>query len=806
MNSGAKVQLLLKGCATAAKFFPGAARCNIIVTRLPHGGNTARVPLQRQTKTRKDMEILFAAVVGFLLLLAVADLFVGVSNDAVNFLNSAVGARAARFGVVIAVASAGVAAGALTSDGMMDLARHGILNPANYTFAEVMTVFFAVMVTDVVLLDRFNSLGLPTSTTVSLVFDLLGAAFAIGLLKMAGDPSLGITDLINTDKALAVIMAIFVSVAIAFAAGVAVQWLSRLVFTFGYRRRLRGTMWLFGGVSITTMLCFIYASCAAGSAWMPWWMESAAEEHTAAAVAAAFAASAALSHILCLLRVNVLRLVILAGTFSLAMAFAGNDLVNFIGVPLAGLSAWQDWTAAGAGDPGSHMMGSLLLPANTPTIYLAISAAVMVFAMATSKKARKVIQTSVDLSRQDDGDDMFGSSRAARSIVRQTRQAGEGVARLIPAGVMAWIDGRFDHSRAELPSGAAFDEVRAAVCLVLSAALIVIGTTLTLPLSTTYVTFMVAMGASLADRAWGRESAVFRVTGVISVIGGWFLTAGVAFIAAALVALLMHALGFAAMIAAMAFVAYIMVKNFRKAGKEGKAEPEKEVFQLMMGSKDPEIVWDLLSKHVARTGEESLSTAAALYKEAYGGLAGRKMGRLRQASRGIAALQESLRRRRKQEIAALKRVPESIALERNTWLHLCLNGQEQCLYSLKRMVEPMAEHVDNDFRPLPAECEAEFAPVYAEACDIMARAAAHVGTRRYGGYRDLMAQADRCKDLLSALRKRHIDRMQRDKGGSLDKIGLVYISLLQETQQLLSGVRHVLRAAKKFSDQAAQMP
>lgn len=442
------------------------------------------------------METIYIVIVAFLLILAVFDLFVGVSNDAVNFLQSAIGAKAARFRTVLIVASVGVAVGAMMSAGMMDVARHGIMHPVNYSFHEVMVVFLAVMVTDVIILDVFNTLGLPTSTTVSLVFELLGGTFILALVKMAGDPTLALSDLLNSDKALSVIVAIFVSVAIAFVCGVLVQWLSRIIFTFRTKNHKVAES-VFGGISFAILAYFVFIKGLSKSpvfaADAKVWIDA----NTTMLLGAVFAAATLLSYLLLLMRVSVFRLVVLMGTFALAMAFAGNDLVNFIGVPLAGLSSYQDWVSHGAGNVDTFMMGSLMESAKSPFLYLMIAGGIMIFAMATSKKAQNVVKTSVDLSRQDESDEMFGTSRAARSIVRATQECGQFLVRYLPKGMMQRIDSRFNKEEVVLKDGAAFDMVRAAVNLVLASVLIVIGTNFKLPLSTTYVTFMVAMGTVL---------------------------------------------------------------------------------------------------------------------------------------------------------------------------------------------------------------------------------------------------------------------------------------------------------------------
>ena len=459
------------------------------------------------------MELFYLIIVVFLLVLAVFDLFVGVSNDAVNFLNSAIGAKVAKFKTIMLIASLGVVVGAVMSAGMMDVARHGIMHPANYSFHEVMTIFLAVMVTDVIILDMFNTLGLPTSTTVSLVFELLGGTFIIALLKMNADPSLTFDALLNSDKALSVIIAIFVSVAIAFFTGVVVMWISRVVFTFNYKLKLRYTVAVFGGIAFAVLSYFIFIKGLSKSPFIAADTKEWITTNTGLLMLAIFVLGTLLMQTLHWLRFNVFKIIVLMGTFALAMAFAGNDLVNFIGVPMAGLDSFQDFTANGQGNDDSFMMTSLMTSAKTPFLYLLAAGAVMIVAMTTSKKAQNVVKTSVDLARQDEGDEMFGSSRAARSLVRASQDMGSFVQRYMPRSAQRWIDSRFQKEEVILEEGAAFDMVRAAVNLVLASVLIVVGTTYKLPLSTTYVTFMVAMGTSLADRAWSRESAVFREIG-----------------------------------------------------------------------------------------------------------------------------------------------------------------------------------------------------------------------------------------------------------------------------------------------------
>lgn len=748
------------------------------------------------------METIYFVIVAFLLMLAVFDLFVGVSNDAVNFLQSAIGAKVARFRTVLVVASAGVLIGAVMSAGMMDVARHGIMHPANYTFAEVMTIFLAVMVTDVVVLDIFNTLGMPTSTTVSLVFELLGATFILALFKMNADPSLMITDLMNSSKALSVIIAIFVSVAIAFFFGTAVMWLSRLVFTFRYKKHLRYSIAIFGGIAFTALAYFIFIKGLGGSPFISDATKNWINDNTQMLLLAVFVASTILNEILYLLRVNVFKIIVLLGTFALAMAFAGNDLVNFIGVPLAGLDSMQDFMANGNGDPNAFMMTSLMTSAKSPLIYLVLAGIIMIVAMATSKKAQNVVKTSVDLSRQDEGDEMFGSSKVARSIVRAVQDMGNGLSKIMPSSSTKWIDGRFNKEEMELAQGAAFDEVRAAVNLVLAAMLIIIGTNYKLPLSTTYVTFMVAMGTSLADKAWSRDSAVFRVTGVLSVIGGWFVTAGVAFAACALVCTMMHFGGFVVMIAFMVLDIYLLWRSGQAYKKKSSEDKKDDIFNLMMRTKDKDIVWDLLRKHVGRTQSFVTRFTCDVFNKIVDGVSNERLKELKVSYREVNSERETLKKIRRQEFLAMRRIPERIALERNTWFHLGVNCNQQYMYCLRRMLDPIKEHLDNNFQPMPKEYIDEFEEVRRRINELMSHTEQMISTNRYDLYRETLTIGDECKDELSALRDRHINRMQQDVNAAQNlKVSMLYLNMLQESQELISIMRHQLRAARKFLEE-----
>ena len=745
------------------------------------------------------MEIVYFSFIVFLFMLAVFDLVVGVSNDAVNFLNSAIGAKVARFRTILIIASIGVFVGATMSNGMMDIARHGIFQPQMFSFNDLLCIFLAVMVTDVVLLDVFNTLGMPTSTTVSMVFELLGGTFILSLLKIATDETglLGFADLLNTDKALSVILGIFLSVAVAFIFGTVVQWLSRLIFTFNYTSKLKWKIGLFGGIATTCILYFALLKGLKDSSFMTPEYNAWIKENTMYLVVGCFVVSTVLMQVFHWCKINVFKIVIFMGTFALALAFAGNDLVNFVGVPLAAYSAYQDFAANGAGQADTFMMSSLNENAKTPFIFLFLSGVVMVYALATSKKAQNVVKTSVDLSRQDEGEEMFGSSRVARSIVRGANNVNEFFSKYTPKPLVRWIDARFNKDEAILAQGAAFDLVRASINLVLSGLLIALGTSLKLPLSTTYVTFIVAMGSSLADRAWSRESAVFRITGVLNVIGGWFLTAGIAFSACALVTIAMY-YGGAVVMALFVFVAvFILIKSNFSTKRKDETDYEEQLFKGIMNAKDKAECWGLLKKHVCATQQEMLDFVWKTYEDVVNGFVDEDLKTLRRAVKRIDAEKSRRKKLRQRELVGMRRIDKRISLEKNTWFHLASNSGEQMLYCLKRMSDPCKEHVDNNFNPLSRECIEEILPVKKKIVDYLMRSERIVEDRDYEHIDALLAEEEAYKQQLSEMRRAQEDRIQMDLSQGL-KVSLVYLNLLQETQELLSDLRHYLRAFKRF--------
>jgi len=765
------------------------------------------------------MNSLFLGIVVFLIVLAIFDLMVGVSNDAVNFLNSAIGAKVARFRTILLIAAIGVFAGASLSNGMMDVARHGIMTPAYFSFYDVMCVFLAVMVTDVILLDIFNTLGMPTSTTVSMVFELLGGAFAIALIKIAGGAldvngvALTLGDLLNTEKALSVILGIFLSVPIAFVLGSLVQWIARMIFSFTYRVNGRTTdvkgnmgglagsslkIGVFSGIAVTGIVWFLLINGLKGSSIMTPELKETINNNTWLILGGGFAFFTVVMTLLSAFKMPVLKFVVLFGTFALAMAFAGNDLVNFVGVPLAGLESYNDYIGNGNGDASTFMMGSLMESAHTPVVYLMLAGVVMVLSLVFSKKAQNVVKTSVDLSRQDEGDEMFGSSGAARILVRTTQRVSTNISNFIPKRVGKWVDSRFNPNDAVLPEGAAFDYIRAAINLVIAGVLVALGTSMKLPLSTTYVTFMVAMGTSLADRAWSRESAVFRVTGVISVIGGWFITAGAAFIICYLITNILFYGSFVAMAIAIILAIVIIVRSNLKYKNNHEATESDLLFKQLNRTQDKAERWQLLKMHVSHSTISQLKFVSSCFKKVTEAFIHEEYGHLRQATHEIETARKQLKRQRRREIIGLRKIEPLLAMERNTWYFLNYSSVEQMLYCLKRINDPCREHVGNNFLPVSSNYASDFEEIQKKIQDLFKRTEflltpSTINGEKIAGIRE---QARHLQHELSDYRKQVIDSIQK-KSVNIEST-IVYLNIIQESQQLLSCLRHTIRGITKF--------
>lgn len=744
------------------------------------------------------METIYFGFVVFLFVLAIFDLMVGVSNDAVNFLQSAIGAKVAKFKTILTIAAIGIFTGAAMSNGMMEVARNGVFHPSFFSFQDVMFIFLAVMASDIVLLDIFNTLGMPTSTTVSMVFELLGGTFALALMKVAGDSSLHVADLMNTSKALTMIMAIFVSVAIAFVVGAFVQYISRTLFTFVYKNNsLKWKIGIFGGLAFTAIIYFMLIKGLGNVSFISDAAHEWINTHSWTICGICFVVTAVLSQVLFALKVNVFKILVLTGTFALAMAFAGNDLVNFIGVPLAGYSSFQDYSANAGGDAAGYMMDSLNGPAHTPVLFLIAAGLIMVISLATSKKAFNVVKTSVDLARQDAGDEMFGSSKMARVLVRFSTNTASALSELVPNGVKRWFAKRFDNENVVLPQGAAFDEIRATVNLVVSSLLIALGTSLTLPLSTTYVTFMVAMGSSLADKAWGRESAVFRITGVISVIGGWFITAGAAFILCFLVALAMSLGGLTMASILIALSIVLLVRSNIKYKKKQAEEKGDVIFNQMITSEDNAETLRLLTQHIRQGQSQFLDFVNVNYLNVTEGFISEDLSRLQKAESAMRKQRQELKQRRRKEMLGLRRIDPGVAIEKSTWFHLGVNSCEDMLYSLRRICDPCEEHIDNSFVPLEKERIKEFLPLRDTLLYLLKRAVVVISTENYTDSDKLREQCEEFKSCLSSTRQGQIERMQTSKENIT--VSYVYLNLLQETHEIASSLQHLLRASKHFA-------
>ncbi|MCR4965347.1 MAG: inorganic phosphate transporter [Bacteroidales bacterium] len=765
------------------------------------------------------MNALFVGIVILLILLAVFDLVVGVSNDAVNFLNSAIGAKVASYRTIVLIAAIGIFVGASLSNGMMDVARHGIMMPVYFSFYDVMCVFLAVMVTDIILLDIFNTLGMPTSTTVSMVFELLGGAFGIAVIKIisgatdANGMALSLGDLLNTEKALSVILGIFLSVAIAFVIGIVVQWIARLVFTFTYRVNGKTTdakgnmgsllgsslkIGIFAGIAVTCIVWFLLINGLKGSTIMTPELKEFINEYTWLILGGGFVLFSTIMTALSALKLPVLRFVVLLGTFALAMAFAGNDLVNFVGVPLTALDSYTDFAASGATDASDFMMVSLMESAHTPTIFLVIAGMVMVLSLVFSKKAQNVVKTSVDLSRQDEGDEMFGSSVVARVVVRTTQKTATAIANVIPKRVGRWIDTRFNANDAVLPEGAAFDLIRAAVNLVVAGLLVAVGTSMKLPLSTTYVTFMVAMGSSLADRAWSRESAVFRITGVLSVIGGWFITAGAAFIMCYLITTAIFFSSFVGMVIAIAIAVFLLFRSQAKFKESHRVDESDLLFKQLNRTQNLSERWELLKMQVRYSTVNQLQFSINCFQKVTEAFLHEEYGPLRQAVHEIETARKQLKRQRRREIIGLRKIDPVLAMEKNTWYFLSNSSLEQMLYCLKRINDPCCEHVGNNFTPVSKEVSSSFEGFRKQIQKLFQEAENLISSSELNE-RDTKLLREQTKQIqreLSDYRKQVIDSMQK-KTVNIEST-IVYLNIIQETEQILSCLRHILRGFTKF--------
>ena len=743
------------------------------------------------------METIYLCIVIFLFVLAVFDLMVGVSNDAVNFLNSAIGAKAASFKTVLFIAGIGIFIGASLSNGMMDIARHGIYQPEHFYFAEIMCILLAVMLTDVVLLDVFNSMGMPTSTTVSMVFELLGGTFALALIKVHNNDMLGLGDLINTDKALSVIMAIFVSVAIAFFFGMLVQWLARIVFTFNYKKKMKYSIALFGGIATTAIIYFMLIKGLKDSSFMTSEAKQWVQDNTAMLIGCFFVFFTILMQILHWLKVNVFKVVVLLGTFALALAFAGNDLVNFIGVPLAGYSSFIDYTTNGtAVGPNDFLMSSLLGPAKTPWYFLIGAGAIMVYALCTSKKAHNVIKTSVDLSRQDEGEETFGSTPIARTLVRISMTLANGVSEIVPEGAKKWINTRFRKDEAIIADGAAFDLVRASVNLVLAGLLIALGTSLKLPLSTTYVTFMVAMGTSLADRAWGRDSAVYRITGVLSVIGGWFLTAGAAFTICFFVAMIIYFGGTIAIIALIALAVLSLIRSQVIYKKKKEKEKGNETLKQLMQTSNSDEALQLMRQHTREELGKVLEYAETNFELTVISFLHENLRGLRRSMGSTKFEKQLIKQMKRTGTVAMCKLDNNTVLEKGLYYYQGNDFASELVYSIARLCEPCLEHTDNNFNPLDAIQKGEFGDVAEDITYLIQQCRKKLESNDYNDFEEEVRRANDLNAQLSHLKRQELQRIQSQTGSV--RVSMIYLTMVQEAQNVVTYTINLMKVSRKF--------
>lgn len=747
------------------------------------------------------MENFYLVIVVILFALAVSDLIVGVTNDAVNFLNSAIGSKAAPKWIIFTVAAVGILIGTTFSTGMMEVARKGVFHPGMFAFSEIMVIFLAVMITDVILLDTFNTFGLPTSTTVSIVFELLGSAVAVSLVKIK---SLGgsISDLaqyINSGKALAIISGILVSVVIAFTFGTIIQYIARMIFTFNYEKKLKYLGAIFGGFAITIISYFIlikgidgssFSNIPVGAGKVP--LSDWINNNTGMLLLGSLVGWTALMQFLIwFTRADILKIVVLVGTFALAMAFAGNDLVNFIGVPIAGFKSFQAWEASGGIAPESFTMELLNGEVSTPFLFLILSGTVMIITLITSKKARSVTETEVNLGRQTEGVERFGSSLLARIIVRNSLRFSKRTTNMVPQKVMQKVNNRFvqENSTVQDPNAPAFDKIRAAVNLTVASILIAFGTSLKLPLSTTYVTFMVAMGSSLADGAWDRESAVYRVSGVFAVIGGWFLTAVIAFTISALVAWLISAGGMPVIIGLLLLSAIIVVRThviFKKRTQA--AVDDDEFFSEKDGTEKAMLK---CRKQVVNT----ILSANKIYSIALDSFINDDRSHMREA---LDLKNELARKTRKQKNKVIDTISKmkKVDVDLGYFYVQVVDYQREVAHSLHFITEPIWEHIENQHKPFNEEQSEEIRRLLTDLDELYNYALHIVKENKFDNLEELIAQRIRTTNLLGEIEKTQIKRIKNHEVNTRNS--MLFFNTLTESKTLLLRSVSLVKAYRDF--------
>ncbi|MFC2089326.1 inorganic phosphate transporter [Bacteroidota bacterium] len=735
----------------------------------------------------------YVLIVGFLFALAIVLLVIGVSNDAVNFLNSAIGSKAAPFKIILLIAAIGVLMGAVFSNGMMEVARKGIFNPEFFSFSEIMVLFLAVMLTNILLLDFFNTMGLPTSTTVSIVFGILGGAVAVAWMKVAGAESGtdSISNYINIESSVLIIVGIFLSIIIAFNVGLIVQWFVRLTFSFNQVNSLKYWGGIWGGFAITAILYFLLIKGAKGSTLISPEALDYIKNNTVLILLSSFAGWTLIFQVLIIFtRINVLKITVLVGTFALAMAFAGNDLVNFIGVPLAGFESFKAFMTAGSPDSGSYMMDTLREPVNTPIFFLITAGMIMVMTLRFSKKAKSVTATTIDLSRQDEGTERFDSSSLARFIVRKTIELSKGVRTISPNGLIKFVESRFqaDIDFANKDYKLAFDLVRASVNLVVASILIAIGTSLKLPLSTTYVTFMVAMGTSLADGAWGRDSAVYRISGVLTVVGGWFFTAFIAFLASFVIAILIFFGKMPVIIALVALSGYLLYRTHTLHKKKSEKESETNSEVITASSEILQASDDEVKNSIVNVSRILNYTYTYFFKE--------KHKELKQLRKESKKLTKDIKQIREEIPNTLKKFKESDLESGHHYVQVVTYMVEMC-NSLTHIVQPAFYHLDNNHafdkeqNTSLIEFKDQIKTFFEFLIDLL-------NQRKYNQLDELVVQRDKMVGLINEILYNRVKIIKKTQKGV--KVSVTYIEMLSETKNLLINVVQLVKADIKLLD------
>jgi phosphate/sulfate permease len=729
--------------------------------------------------------------------LALSDLVVGITNDAANFLNSAIGSKVAPFKVILAIASLGVLLGATFSSGMMEVARSGIFHPDKFYFSEIMIIFLAVMITDVVLLDTFNTFGFPTSTTVSIVFELLGAAVAVSLIKIrnSADSFADLTAYINTAKALAIISGILLSVIIAFTCGVVVQFFTRLVFSFSYERYMKyfGAIW--GSIAITSIVYFILVKGARGASFMTNEAVSWLENNTLKILLFTFLGIAILfQFLISVLKVNILKIIILVGTFSLAMAFAGNDLVNFIGVPLAGLESFREFTSNPSLNADTFLMEALRQPVKTPTIFLLIAGFVMVITLFFSRKARTVSQTEINLARQGEGTERFSSSKFSRTIVRGTMGFNRLVSVIVPDKLIHFVENRFDTDAFKKKSrnkqtASSFDLLRASVNMFVASILIASATSLKLPLSTTYVTFMVAMGTSLSDGAWGRESAVYRITGVLSVIGGWFFTAITAFTISLLMALFLSWSGFAGAILAITIAVFYVIRTNIIHKERSKKQGTKGEF-----AEEESLNGDNIVKKCNSSITNVVSSVSKLYFSAILNLIREDRKKMKNVRKKIEELNQYSKDLKYNIYLVLKKLEED-SVDTGPYYVQILDYIREIAHCLSYIADPVYDHLDNHHPPLIPEQVRDLNDLNESISALFEEILLFIRKKSFRNIDQLIEHQRSVLDLIVRIKKKQIKYVKAELVGTRNT--MLYLNLLAESKNL---VLHAINMVKSHRD------